>query len=675
MAIPLRVLILEDDDDDAALVLRELRRGGYDPKWQRVCTPEAMSEALAAGPWDLVISDWSMPRWTGVEAFKQMRERGVDLPFIIVSGTISEEIAVEALRAGVHDFMPKGKFARLLPAIERELRDAEARKSRREAEAALEQQRRETERSERLLRLVLESVPDGVVVTDSEGRVMLTNPAAARLLGKPPGAVRAEQWAEHFAIHRSDKSGLFPASELAVMRALRGVEVDGQESFLPDAGGNGDGRFISTNARPLHDAEGASIGAVAVFRDVTREKASQEQLMISDRMASIGMLAAGVGHEINNPLTAVLGNLDLVRATLEEGATLDEAGVADISRRLQDAAAAAERVRIIVRDLKIFSRHQEPQAGPLAVQPVLESSLRMAWNEVRHRARIEKSFGPVPLVEAAESRLGQVFLNLIVNAAQAMSESNFANNVLRVGTYTDAAGRAVIEVSDTGSGMGPETLRRIFHPFFTTKSAGVGTGLGLAICHRIVRSFDGEIAVSSELGKGTTFRVILPAAEHDDAVVLPEPAAAPPVAQLVRAGRRARVLVVDDEPLIASLVADALKSEHEVETTTQAMQALAWVREGRQYDVVLCDLMMPQVSGIDLHEKIAELDPSLAKRMVFMTGGAFTAAARDFLSNTENPVVEKPFEPEELCNVVNTLIADSARPSNRLESVRIAHAR
>jgi CheY-like chemotaxis protein len=323
---------------------------------------------------------------------------------------------------------------------------------------------------------------------------------------------------------------------------------------------------------------------------------------------------------------------------------------------LQDAATAADRVRALVRDLRIFSRHQEKQNGPVALHPLLESSVRMAWNEIRHRARLVTELGDVPLVEASEPRLGQVFLNLIVNAAQAMPEGHTEENVLRIATRTDAQGRAVVEVTDTGSGMSPETLRSLFRPFFTTKPVGVGTGLGLAICRRIITDLHGEISVESELGKGTTFRVTLPAAQQSR---LPAPAATP---ARLRAARKARILAIDDEAMIVGLIRESLKSEHEVVTATLASEALARIDRGEQFDLVLCDVMMPETSGMQLYAELLKRDPSFAQRTMFMTGGAFSDAALQFLESIDNPLIEKPFDAEALSNAINEFMNRSGEP-------------
>jgi CheY-like chemotaxis protein len=243
-----------------------------------------------------------------------------------------------------------------------------------------------------------------------------------------------------------------------------------------------------------------------------------------------------------------------------------------------------------------------------------------------------------------------VFLNLVVNAAQAIPEGYADANEIRVRTRVDEPhGRVIVEVSDTGSGIAPEAMKKLFTPFFTTKPIGVGTGLGLAICHRIVSDMGGDIAVSSQVGVGTTFRVSVPVAPTDAAE-------APAPAPAATARRRGHVLVVDDERSICNVIRRMLGAEHDVDGVTSAMDALRRVGAGERFDVIFCDLMMPVMTGMDLHAELARLAPDQAERMVFLTGGAFTARARAFLDEATNPRVEKPFELATLRDLVNARV-------------------
>jgi nitrogen-specific signal transduction histidine kinase/CheY-like chemotaxis protein len=388
----------------------------------------------------------------------------------------------------------------------------------------------------------------------------------------------------------------------------------------------------------------------AIGRDVTEQTRERAQLMTSDRMASVGILASGVAHEINNPLAAVLANLDIAAAEVDKLVRQGAAGT-ELQEEIKDAREAAERVRQVARDLKIFSRAEDDNLEPIDLNRVLESSLRMAWTEIRHRARLVRNYGDVPPVMGNESRLGQAFLNLIVNAAQAIQEGAAESNEIRVTLARDGADHVLVEIADTGAGIPPEVVKKLFTPFFTTKAVGIGTGLGLSICRRIITAAGGEISVDSRLGVGTTFRVRLPAAQGDRTLKAPPPPEPP------RPTRHGRVLIIDDEPIILRALDRILGAEHQITAVTSAQKALELIGGGERFDVILCDLMMPQMTGIDLHAALITTAPEQARRMVFVTGGAFTARGRSFLDEVPNPRVEKPFDAKSLRALIERQIS------------------
>jgi signal transduction histidine kinase/CheY-like chemotaxis protein len=370
--------------------------------------------------------------------------------------------------------------------------------------------------------------------------------------------------------------------------------------------------------------------ALARSEDALRR--SEAQVLGADRLASLGALAAGVAHEINNPLSYVLLILELlVRDLGAEG---------EVGARLVEARSGLERVKLIVQDLKSFSRIDAERRERVDVRRVLDSTIEIAQNEIRHRALLIRDFGEVPPVMADPSRLGQVFLNLLVNAVQAMSEGDVSRNEIRVTADVDRDGRVVVAIADSGSGIPPEILGRIFDPFFTTKPPGVGTGLGLSICKGIITAIGGEIAVTSKVSEGTTFRVALPPAlEPAQAPAAPLPAKAPSGAP-----KRGRVLVIDDEPVLARALGRSLAPEYDVVVISNPADALDRLRLGEGFDAILCDLVMPQVTGMDLYAELAASRPALAARMIFMTGGTFTVRAREFLAAVPNPAIDKPFD-------------------------------
>ncbi|MGB3049453.1 MAG: response regulator [Polyangiales bacterium] len=369
----------------------------------------------------------------------------------------------------------------------------------------------------------------------------------------------------------------------------------------------------------------------------------ESRLAFADRMASIGTLTAGVAHELNNPLMYVLSNLRLTREEIDAQAESESLELA--RQQLDEAIHGAIRMQNIVRDLKTFSRVDDEPRGNVDLQSVVESSINICWNEMRHRATLERDFGETPTVDVNESRLGQVFLNLLINAAQAMPERAASENRITVRTRTDGDGWAVVEVADNGTGIEPDRMSHVFEPFFTTKGISEGTGLGLSICRDIVRDAGGTIEARSEAGHGSTFVVRLPASTRAD---VPQRTQAPPTATV---GASATVVVIDDEPLVGRSIRRALRG-HEVEVFSSGKEAIARLCSDEPFDVVFCDLMMPEVSGMDVFRQVSKRRPELASRFVFMTGGAFTRQSRSFLKKTQLTCLEKPFELRQIRDLV-----------------------
>jgi PAS domain S-box-containing protein len=398
-------------------------------------------------------------------------------------------------------------------------------------------------------------------------------------------------------------------------------------------------------------AEDVSFGVLSLRARADRDRLTT-QLAQADRLAAMGTLAAGVAHEINNPLAYVMASQSFMGETLGRlRERVTDPALAELADALRDAREGTERVRQIVRDLRTFSRVDDARTGPVELPAVLESSLAMARSELKHRAAVTKDFRPVPLVLASEAKLGQVFLNLLINAAQAIPPGHADENEIHLATSTDATGRAVVEVSDTGPGIPPELRERVFEPFFTTKRIGEGTGLGLSICRNIVKAAGGEISVHpATAGHGALFRVLLPAAPRASRTATPPP----PTRQAP--GRRGRVAVVDDEPAIRRAAERLLSSEHDVVSFADARTVAERIRAGERFDAILCDLLMPGMTGIDLHRQLREVAPAQADAMVFITGGAFTSDGRDFLDGVENPVLEKPFDTPAVRRAIRALV-------------------
>jgi PAS domain S-box-containing protein len=412
-----------------------------------------------------------------------------------------------------------------------------------------------------------------------------------------------------------------------------------------------DGRWIwllSTGRISERDSKGVPIRFVGTSIDITERKALQERVAFSERMASIGTLAAGVAHEINNPLTFVLLNLALLERNVNAlGAGAPAEIVTKLRNMVEQARYGCERVSSVVHDLQTLTRVNEQADVPIDVNAVLERCFEMASHQLQGRAKLVRELTGLPPIRASEHRVGQLFLNLIMNAAQAIPEgaadSNTVpegaadSNTVRVATRVETDGRILVEVADTGIGIPAAVIGRIFDPFFTTKPVGEGSGIGLSICRSIVTALGGEITVESQQGTGTRFRVLLPPGAEQAGPVLMPPAPR-------ELASRLRVLVIDDEPLIGQVITSLLAG-HLVVSEISARMALDRLQRGESFDWILCDLMMPEMTGMDLYDA---LEAAVQERVIFITGGLYSDRAREFLQRVPNRRLFKPFDVETL---------------------------
>jgi signal transduction histidine kinase/ActR/RegA family two-component response regulator len=429
-----------------------------------------------------------------------------------------------------------------------------------------------------------------------------------------------------------------------------------------------------------------------------RLRAWEEARMLrADRMASLGQLAASVAHEINTPLTYVDANLTFVESRV---ALLEERDLARERAQLLDALAEARggaaRVAEIVRDLKRFVRMDDDEAAPLDLRAVMDMAARMADAEVRQRARLIKAYANVPPVQGNDVRMTQVFVNLLINAAQAIPTDGAGEHAITV-TIAPADSGVLVEVRDTGVGIPADILPRVTEPFFTTKAVGVGTGLGLAVCKTIVERYRGTLAIDSEVGQGTVVRVLLPAADASatasaettlEMVAKPaadttaettletpaeataetaaragapdEPQAARRRNVTVEVASALRILVVDDDEALVRSLRRALRA-HRLVCVGSGREALARLQDDPSFDAVLCDLVMPGMTGIELYEQLEALGLAVRERMLFFTGDASAPRARAFLSRVPNRAVEKPLAPERLEAAIAAIAATADR--------------
>jgi len=631
-ATNMRTLLVEDDAAQRARLHTALVELGLD-----VTSFDRAERALmehVRNPFDLLVIDWVLPEMDGLQLCRKIRSLpGGDRPYVlVVTGRDGPDDLASVLDAGADDYIAKPVHLALLQtrvriALRRQASDARHRAAR-EALA----------RSEADFGRVIERAPLGVVA-ERGGVIVYANAAAGRTFGTSPQALvgtamvdLAQPEYRHVVARRSARFTRTqvppPPMEMDLRRVDGGVCV---VRCIPATSAvyNGD-RALFT-----------------MLQDITQQRQLQASLQQADRLASVGSMAAGVAHEINNPLAYVITNLELMQEALA-GADerIDPQFVARIGGVLGDALDGSERVRRIVGDLKRFSRTEEDEPDDAVdLHAVLDVAVDISRNEIKHRACLVRTFDEVPAVRGNEGRLTQVFVNLLVNAAHAIPEDDDDARIeLRTGVGED--GNVEVTVSDTGAGIPAEIIDRIFDPFFTTKPQGMGTGLGLSICHGIVTRLGGTLHVESKVGAGTIVTVSLPADPDTAAKVRASKAAR----SLPTDSPAMRILVVDDEPLVCEGIKRALKN-HEVTVTSSGRDAVALCGSG-EYDLVLCDVMMPEVSGMDVFSRVRRDHPEVARRFVFMTGGAFTPSARAFLESIDNEQIIKPFSLRDLRSLV-----------------------
>jgi len=490
--------------------------------------------------------------------------------------------------------------------------------------AALESVRRSQER----FRLLFELAPDAVWVNDGT-RLVYVNPGAVKMLGY-------DTVEEVLAI--DPRRIVHPDDHEAMSSRTREMMRTGQP--LPSyeyRTCRKDGTVLVTEVQSMPIEWDGRKALLGVARDVTARKEMEARLARSERLAALGTLLAGIVHELNNPLAYTLLGIDQALAQLERMPFSPEN--AALGELLREVRGGTQRVASIVGQLRSTSQPDATDRDAIDLRAVIQTALRVAGNEIRHRARLITELSEVPRISGSASRLEQVLLNLLVNAAQSFVAPG-ADNEIRLSLQAGAGDTVVVEVSDNGAGIPAEVLPRIFDPFFTTKAVGVGMGLGLSICHNIVTAHGGTLDVHSTPGRGTRFRLTLPVRAAAPTARAPADAAGPPVAS----PRRRRVLIVDDEAPLAAMLGRMLEDDYDLELASSAPKALEILRGGANFDIVLCDLMMPDMNGMDFYRAVAALQPELIEHFIFMTGGAFTPWAAEFLASCRRPCLEKPFD-------------------------------
>lgn len=629
----MRLLLVEDNDDDAALVLRELERAGIRPISTRVQTEATLRSALEIGGWDLVIADFGLPDFDGLTALAMVRRTDPDLPFLLVSGSIGEDLAVAAMRAGANDYLMKGNLTRLVPTINRELRETQSRRARRHDAEALQA-------SEAAMRTILEAINEGVVALDNAGSVRRINLVACRLVGR--SASEVEGWTLAQLCRWSDLDGIAVKDPLALMLAHPGHP---EELQLLIDGGRAEVHRVAVSVNALRD-DSATIGMVVVLRDVTDAVRREEELRQNQKLSALGQLAGGIAHDFNNMLTGIMGYAQLLTSRL---------AAHPAQRFAEQIAVSAERAADLTAQLMSFARKGKLVTKPFDVHAAAHDALALAERTFGRRILLIPEFqAKHAIIMGYRTQMQNALLNLLLNARDALPEGGTIRMTTRElsicsdeeitgaqGQHLAAGTYIEIAVIDSGMGMTPEVLERCFEPFFTTKDLGKGTGLGLASVYGAIHDHHGTMTVESMLGKGTTFRLYLPVISDGALDTKQSPQA------LRQSSNGARVLVIDDDPILLSYITEVLTQAHyTVITAHNEHEVLAKAGQRPTPDLVLLDLLMPDCQARTLYAKLHATLPHVP--VVAMSGYAPGDLLDLLLGDGVTAFLPKPFTPEAL---------------------------
>jgi PAS domain S-box-containing protein len=649
MIKPLRLLQIEDSESDAKLILRLLMQGGFEVASQRVDDAGGLRRALADASWDIIIADYHLPGFDAPGALRILQECGKDIPCIVVSGVMGEETAVEMMKFGAHDYLTKTNLTRLLPAVERELAEAAARRDSKQAQEELHA-------SEERLALAVEATQIGTFDFYPQTGNLIWSKFARQHYGVSP---EAEVTYDTFlrALHPSDRD--------RVTQTL-------QDALRSENGGNyaheyrtvgiedGEERWLSSRGRVFFDAEMHAVRVVGVVQNVTERKRLERQLLQSQKIESVGRLAGSIAHDFNNLLTVINGYAHLVLAEMGPEHALRDS--------MEELSKAAMQAAGLTRTLVSFSRRQSAEPKTIDMNAFVgeyENMLRRLLGE--HIELVVSLDSQAGTFRADPGQIGQVLMNLAINAKDAMpsggkltietscmvADDHFARTQLHVGPGE----YAVLTITDSGTGMSAEVKAHLFEPFFTTKEPGKGTGLGLSTAYGIVNQSGGSIWVSSEPDRGTTFKLFFPSSGLEA-----EPGSTLSIEHVSSGGET--ILLAEDEAGVRKYTREILKRYgYIILEAHNGVEALDVARKhSAPIHLLLTDIIMPGMGGMELTEKFKAEFPSVP--VLFMSGYADQIIRNwDALS----AYIQKPFTLTDLLTQVRELLDKTAPKSFSIE--------
>jgi signal transduction histidine kinase/DNA-binding response OmpR family regulator len=702
----INVLLVEDNPGDARLIQEMLNESNSSDFNFKNCERLAEGiEILNEGWPKIVLLDLSLPDSKGLETFYKVRDLVLNIPIIVLTGFDDDNLAAIAVREGAQDYLTKGGIdSELLKrsiyyAIERNKSEETLRISNRILEISNRENDIQTILKEFIKEILSFSEADAGCVflpnienDSSSPHFFLTgfeNDHGQKIMdlmkqkGKPEFTLIKTFMQKYFysvvAIPLNKEDAIMGTIYIAVKK-----ENSISDTII------GLLEKVSLNISMAIQRVAAEERLKRLnkkFLDANNKlKKTQSRMVQSERLAAVGQLGAGVAHEINNPSAFVYSNLGTLKQYME---TMEKYYVRakeimlksashDISNQflneeeqdeisflwndskdlIDESVEGMTRIKDIVRDLRTFSELSEDNLEEIDINELLEKMLNMVGNQISYKAKLIKNYSEIPVICGNGGKLGQAFLNMLINSIQSLPEDDKENKFIKVSTMVKDGWIKVI-VEDTGCGIKPEDMPRIFDPFFTARPIGEGKGLGLAITHEVIKLHGGNIEVNSQPGKGTTFDVSLPVSNVERKV---EEKERPDTSK--KPVPTARILLVDDEELILKAYTRAIPDKYEVEVANSGQEALEIITSGKNFDVVLCDIMMPDLSGDMLFEKVVEINQELAEKFIFVTGGTFTKRTKEFERNNKQICLEKPLKAGDLVSAINNILNKNLGPGS-----------
>jgi two-component system, cell cycle sensor histidine kinase and response regulator CckA len=639
MSKPLRLLQIEDSASDADMILRLLMQAGFEVFSNRVEDAESLRHALQDPSWDVIVADYHLPGFDAPGALRILQECGLDIPCIVVSGMMGEDTAVEMMKSGAHEYMTKNNLARLAPAVERELAEAARRRETREAQQRLRE-------SEERLALAVDATQIGTFDYFPQTGQLIWSKFARQHYGVSPDAdVNFDTLIR--SLHPADRDRV-----LQTVKEAQRYENGGEYAHEYRIVGIQDGQehWISSRGRVFFDEALRAIRIVGVIQDVSGRKRLERQLLQSQKLESVGRLAASVAHDFNNLLTVINGYAHLVLAGMDLKGGLREA--------MEELSKAAMQASALTRQLVSFSRRQVAEPKAIVSNELVKDFENMLRRLLGEDIELELSLDPqAGAFRADPGQMGQVLMNLAVNAKDAMPSGGklriatsrlvVSDQLSRTDLHVNPGEYAVLTVTDTGMGMTAEVQSHLFEPFYTTKEQGKGTGLGLSTVYGIVvNQSGGNISVTSEVGRGTTFKLCFPAMGLENAADAEVYAGQTPA-------HGETILLAEDEPGVRKYTKKILeRSGYTILEATNGVEALAVARSHPgTIHLLLTDIIMPMMGGVELTEQFNAEFPGIP--VLFMS--AYTDQIMRHW-NVLSAYIQKPYNLSDLLTQVRELL-------------------